>query len=104
MQSFLIDHNIPRSVSRFLRDEGHDVVLVREWGAELSDEEILIRAGKEKRIVVTNDQDYVGLAPFYDSVDVILFVFESQKAEVRIVALERALPLPDRPFGLLIMQ
>lgn len=104
MQSFLIDHNVPKSVSRFLKEEGHDVVLVQEWGKELSDVSILERARKENRIVVTNDKDFVGLAPFHASVDIILFACDSQEGEARILALKRVLPLPRRPFGLLVVQ
>jgi predicted nuclease of predicted toxin-antitoxin system len=104
MLSFLIDHNVPKSVSRYLQDEGFDVKLVKELDEELPDEEVLVVAKKEQRIVVTNDRDYVGLSPFHESVDIILFAFTSQRANVRIAGLKRTLVDLQRPFGLLIIQ
>lgn len=47
-----------------LRNAGHDVALVAEWGQDPGDEEILRRAHEDQRVVVTADKDFGGLAVF----------------------------------------
>jgi RNA-binding protein YhbY len=48
MLAFLIGHNVPESVSVFLREEGFDAKMVKEIGAELPDEEIAKVAKAER--------------------------------------------------------
>jgi predicted nuclease of predicted toxin-antitoxin system len=55
----LLDQGTPRSAVSFLRDAGFDAVHTGEIGmAESADEEILIRAFAENRVVVTLDADF----------------------------------------------
>jgi len=60
---FLADENISPRVVAFLRKSGFDVSDIKEMGLfGLSDREILARAHKERRIVITHDADFGMLA------------------------------------------
>lgn len=62
MARLLLDENVALSVAEHLDKEGHDVVTVREAGLEArSDAEVLGRAHREGRIVVTHDRDFAGV-------------------------------------------
>ncbi len=55
----LIDENVPRSVSDFLRDRGHDVRLVREVFASPAPDPVIAAIGDQwSAIVVTWDRDF----------------------------------------------
>ncbi len=104
MRRFLLDHNVPLSVAAYLKGEGHDVLLVRDTDPEMADSDVLQLALQEQRIVLTNDGDFMGLAPFYPDTDIILFACRQQGAEVRIQALRKTLPDLRQSIGLLIVQ
>ena len=56
---FLCDHDVYASTSRFLKELGHDVVLVSDIGmSRADDEELLNLAHEQDRIFVTRDRDY----------------------------------------------
>ena len=55
---FLVDVNASGAVARWLRDMGHDVVQVAEKDPRMRDEEVLGWAVREKRVIVTTDQDF----------------------------------------------
>ncbi len=54
---FLVDENVPLASTRRLRAAGHDVVAVVEESARISDSEVMARASREQRFVVTSDRD-----------------------------------------------
>jgi predicted nuclease of predicted toxin-antitoxin system len=55
----LLDQGVPRSTAALLRDVGHDVKHTSEIGlAEAEDSEILEKAAREGRIIVTLDADF----------------------------------------------
>lgn len=58
---FLIDAQLPRKLSKWLREAGHDVVhtLDLPLGNATPDSVVLSIAMKEERIVVTKDDDFV---------------------------------------------
>jgi len=58
----LANENFPLDAIEALRSEGHDVVWIREEGRGSSDELILERDQREKRILVTFDKDFGELA------------------------------------------
>ena len=59
---FLIDQDVYAVTANFLIDAGHDLILVSEINlAQASDEEILIVAQSENRILITRDRDYGNL-------------------------------------------
>lgn len=56
---FLVDESTGHAVARFLREAGHDVVVVSEEMPGAHDELIMERAlAAEGRILVTNDKDF----------------------------------------------
>jgi predicted nuclease of predicted toxin-antitoxin system len=54
----LADENVPGETVEALRQQGHDVVWVRADSPGLGDNDVLRRAGREERIVVTLDKDF----------------------------------------------
>jgi predicted nuclease of predicted toxin-antitoxin system len=56
---FLLDNSISQAVGSGLRESGHDVVHVKDYGMDAAgDDEIIARAQSEDRIVVTYDLDF----------------------------------------------
>lgn len=59
---FLANENIPGDAVAALRDGGHDVAWVRSDGPGSSDIDVLARAVREHRILLTFDKDFGELA------------------------------------------
>lgn len=55
---FLADENFPMPSVRVLRLAGHDVVAIREIAASSSDDTVLARAVRERRLLLTSDRHY----------------------------------------------
>ena len=56
---FLLDMGLARSIVNFLRDQGHDAVHLREQGLQrLSDEDIIVKARAQERVILTHDLDF----------------------------------------------
>lgn len=61
---FLADENVPQTIIRYLRFQGHDTIDVKRTSHRgESDQRLLILAAEEDRILITNDRDFV--APVY---------------------------------------
>lgn len=58
---FLADENFPLDATRRLRDAGHAIAAVVHDSPGVSDEEILERAAREGRVILTFDRDYGSL-------------------------------------------
>ncbi len=58
----LANENFPRMAVEALRAEGHDVAWVRIDAPGISDEEVIARAVREDRILITLDKDFGALA------------------------------------------
>jgi predicted nuclease of predicted toxin-antitoxin system len=58
----LLDSCISKAACAYLRDHGHDVDWATEWVADPGDEEILARATKQGRVLVTLDKDFGEIA------------------------------------------
>ena len=58
---FIVDENVRKEVTSFLRTEGHDV-LTATPGSE--DEEIAHRAKETGRIILTHDQHFADILLF----------------------------------------
>ena len=56
--NFLLDVNASGAVARWLIHLGHDVVEVGQKNPRMSDNEILSWAVRERRIIVTTDNDF----------------------------------------------
>jgi predicted nuclease of predicted toxin-antitoxin system len=61
---FFLDHDVPAEIARVLRNEGHDVVELRNLlSIESTDEEVFSFAAREKRLMLTcNRDDFLKLA------------------------------------------
>jgi hypothetical protein len=59
---FLANENFPGDAVAKLRDGGHDVAWVRTDAPGASDQEVLARAQRERRILLTFDKDFGELA------------------------------------------
>jgi predicted nuclease of predicted toxin-antitoxin system len=54
---FLLDENVEFRVALFLRQQGHDVAIVaRAHPSSLDDDQVLKRARREGRVLITNDR------------------------------------------------
>ncbi|MFA4891488.1 MAG: DUF5615 family PIN-like protein [Candidatus Gracilibacteria bacterium] len=104
MFKFLIDHNVPKSVSDFLRKQKYNVKLVKDVNAAMTDLQVLNLAVGEGRIIVSNDKDFISLSVRYSSVDMILFSYLNQSAEMRISGLRRILSKLKVGFGVVVLQ
>lgn len=55
---FLVDECTGPSVARWLRSQNHDVFSVYDEARGMSDEDIIRKAFRERRILITNDKDF----------------------------------------------
>jgi len=55
---FFANENFPRTGIQQLRDAGHDVLAIAEYRPGSEDEDVLARAAREKRMILTFDRDY----------------------------------------------
>jgi predicted nuclease of predicted toxin-antitoxin system len=56
--NFLLDVNASGAVARWLINRGHNVAEVGQKDSRMSDDEILSWAVRERRIIVTTDNDF----------------------------------------------
>lgn len=55
----LVDENVPDSVARFLRDRGHEVILVRDTLGQMTPDDFVAWVGDNLgAVVVTIDKDF----------------------------------------------
>ncbi len=81
---FLVDMGISLQTVMWLREQGHEVVHLREEGLHcLPDADILSKARREKRIVLTMDLDfgYLMAVSKEQLPSVILFRLEDERSE-----------------------
>jgi predicted nuclease of predicted toxin-antitoxin system len=96
---FLIDENVGRSVTDYLLQKGHDVIVGREEFPGREDLKLLDWAFSENRIIVTNDKGF-GFYVYYQKLPtkgVILFRFTEELPSLKITALQTLLTKnPDK--------
>lgn len=61
---FLADVNIPQSVIRQLRLQGYEVLDAKIHLLSAPDTQLIKKAQKEKRIILTKDKDFISLTQF----------------------------------------
>jgi predicted nuclease of predicted toxin-antitoxin system len=83
--NFLADESCAGPVIQALREAGHDVVAISEVAAGVADDEVLDRAQREKRVLITEDRDFGELvyARGRSSSGVILVRFPSRARRVK---------------------
>src|SRR5712692_6039101 len=90
---FLVDECTGPRVAQWLRDQGHDVVSAYDEARGATDVDLLDRAFRETRVVVTNDKDF-GERVFRDRLPhhgVILLRLTDFRGSSKISAIERVL-------------
>jgi len=77
---FVADESCARPVIQASREAGHDVVAIAEIARGATDDQVLERALKEKRVLITEDRDFGELvyARGRSSAGVILVRFPSR--------------------------
>jgi len=55
---FLVDECCEAEIVTLLRSEGHDILYAPEYKPGSTDEELLVKAFKEERILITEDKDF----------------------------------------------
>ncbi|MDO8594735.1 MAG: DUF5615 family PIN-like protein [bacterium] len=89
----LLDENIGKRVVAALRERGYDATSVLEDAPGSTDTDVLRRARKEKRLLVTLDKDF-GALIFRDSesyVGVLFLRLQNEKPENMIFVLQNIL-------------
>ena len=78
--NFVADESCARPIIQALREAGHDVVAISEIAGGATDDQVLERALKEKRVLITEDRDFGELlyARGRSSAGVILIRFPSR--------------------------
>jgi predicted nuclease of predicted toxin-antitoxin system len=62
MARWIVNENVSSTVIRTLREQGHDVLSVKESLRGAGDPDILARAQADDRVVLTHDKDFGELA------------------------------------------
>ena len=88
------DENVEEPIVTALRKAGHDVTYITEVAPGSSDGEVLDLAGRESRLVLTNDKDFGEMAYREKRlpVGVILLRLDAQDAAQKASVLMRLLP------------
>lgn len=73
---FLVDAQLPRRIARWLIAEGHDVIHTLDLpeGNRTPDERLNEVAGRQQRIVITKDADFVDSHILYDKPAKLLLI------------------------------
>ena len=81
---FLVDECTGIWVSKKLKEMNFDSVSVIECMKGAEDEEIVQRAVKEDRVIITNDKDFGRLAGFYKPPGIILLRLKDESTENKV--------------------
>lgn len=87
--AFLVDEHVPRVFTSVLQSAGFDVATVQErYGQESIDEQLLADCAEERRIVITNDRDFVRLAVNRNHAGIVMYTDRSLLLENPVTASE----------------
>jgi len=94
---FLVDECTGKRLSNLLNAEGHDTIFVGDWKPSASDDEVLDKANKERRVLITDDKDYGELVFRLEkpSCGVILIRSSTTNSAIRMHLLETLLKSTD---------
>ncbi len=86
---FLVDECTGKRLAILLENAGYDVVFVCDWKPSASDDDVLEKAEKEGRILITDDKDFGEL------------VFRLRRPSRGVILLRTSTTDPTRRFQLL---
>jgi predicted nuclease of predicted toxin-antitoxin system len=76
---FLVDQNRSPALAERLRDAGHDAVHTMELGLERAeDDELLLLAREERRVVISGDTDFGALLALANATSPSVILFRSR--------------------------
>jgi predicted nuclease of predicted toxin-antitoxin system len=76
---FLVDQNRSPVLAELLRDAGHDAVHTMELGLERAeDDELLLLAREEQRVVISGDTDFGALLALANATSPSVILFRSR--------------------------
>jgi predicted nuclease of predicted toxin-antitoxin system len=82
----LADESVEGEVFARLRSEGHDVAYIPEASASIRDDEVLVRASAEDRVLLREDKDFSDLAFFYGNRSSGIVLLHAHGADVEAKA------------------
>jgi len=87
----LVDVGVGKAVEDWLRAQGHDVLAVRDLDPRMSDAEILDRAVREGRLILTMDKDFGELVYRSGKVHsgVLLLRLEEARSREKVAIVEK---------------
>jgi predicted nuclease of predicted toxin-antitoxin system len=99
---FLADENIPRAVVEALAKQGHDVSTIGHFDRGAGDQQIVARAEREARVILTFDKDFGEIA--FRSVlsplcGIILLRFVPHSPEDAVAVIATAISMRDSWVG-----
>ncbi len=103
---FLADESCDMAVVRALRTKGHDVMLVRDREAGMSDASVARMAQHERRVVLTEDKDFGQLARALAgaTIGVMLLRFpHSARAKMGVAVVDAVDALSERLEGAFVV-
>jgi predicted nuclease of predicted toxin-antitoxin system len=90
---FIVDENAGPTLAAWLRNNGHDVFSIYEPTRGLDDLEVIEKAFKENRILITSDKDFgeIIFRKHRKHRGVILIRLDDERNKNKIAAIERVL-------------
>ena len=92
--TFLVDNQLPQALVRFLVSRGHQAEHVLDLGMdEAGDQAIWNYAGKNNRVIITKDEDFISLSLQTGAKNQVVWVrLGNCRAPALLAAFETALP------------
>ncbi|MBI4686173.1 MAG: DUF5615 family PIN-like protein [Nitrospirae bacterium] len=90
---FIADVNVEKPIVDYLSEDGYDIKWIPNYDCEITDENLLNLANKEKRILITNDKDFGELIFLQEklSTGIILIRIKGQKTKEKLSLVKKLL-------------
>lgn len=105
---FLVDACVDVGIDGWLHEQGHDSIHLRNEGLQrLPDDDVFVKAGAEKRVIVTIDLDFGEILSFSGGkiVSTITFRVHNTRSDFLIRRLDAVLPnvIPHLERGAIVI-
>jgi predicted nuclease of predicted toxin-antitoxin system len=90
---FIADVNVEKPIVEYLSKQGYDIKWIPDINCEMTGDELLELANKEKRILITNDKDFGELIFLQKrlTTGIILFRVKIQKSQEKMKLMKKLL-------------